>query len=521
MAAAVVVSVGLFSWGWANDDAPAEKTADGKEPASSAADQTAVERALLQPAELDFVETPLKDVAASISKKTGVNVMLDNKAITDAGGAEDTPITFQMKGISLKSALRHMLTEHELNFIVDPDNVLLITSDTKTKEHVVTRVYDAHDLTAPVRKFTESQINLDSLVDLITSNVAPTTWSIAGGTGSIVPFGAQVVVTQTPEIHEQIADLFAGLRDVRDTPRKVIDAGGRLGLLRGPGANILGHLQKRVDLQFQETPLKDVIAALAIGQPGLAIVLDVKSITDAGGSPDLPIIFKAKQMRFDTALRLMLQDHELNYIVDHEVLAITSDVKAKEHVVIDYYPVGDLIDASQTSSKEIADAYDKLQELITTTVAPTTWATAGGSGSLTLFPPCQALVCSQTGEIHAEVTALLAKLRAGRGKETAAAAPALATRIYELASDHADAAGDYVNVIRSLIEPQSWRSRDVYLGKVPGAIIARCSPATHERIELLLDELQALPRPPLGPTKSGGGVPVVGGLGGGGRGGAF
>ncbi len=41
-------------------------------------------------------------------------------------------------------------------------------------------------------------------------------------------------MTQTPEIHEQIAELIAGLRDVRDTPRKVIDAGGRLGPLRGP-----------------------------------------------------------------------------------------------------------------------------------------------------------------------------------------------------------------------------------------------------------------------------------------------
>ena len=374
LTAALVVSVGLFTWGRANEDAPAGKTEDGKEPTSSAADQTAVERALSQPADLDFVETPLKDVAASIAKKTGINVMLDNKAITDAGGSEDTPITFQLKGISLKSALRHMLTEHELNFIVDSEDVLLITSDTKAKEHVVTRVYDAHDLTAPVRKFTESQINLDSLVELITSNVDPTTWSSAGGTGSIVPFGAQLVVTQTPEIHEQIADVFAGLRDVRDTPRKVIDAGGRLGLLRGPGANILGHLQKRVDLQFQETPLKDVISALAIGQPGLTIVLDMKAITDAGGSADMPITFKAKQIRFDRALRLMLQEHELNYIVDDEVLSITSDAKAKEHVVIDYYPVGDLIDASQTSIKETADAYDRLQELITTTVAPSTWA---------------------------------------------------------------------------------------------------------------------------------------------------
>ena len=52
-----------------------------------------------------------------------------------------------------------------MNFIADSgaDNVLLITSDTKAKEHVVTRVYDAHDLTTPVRKFTETELKLDEL----------------------------------------------------------------------------------------------------------------------------------------------------------------------------------------------------------------------------------------------------------------------------------------------------------------------------------------------------------------------
>ena len=39
----------------------------------------------------------------------------------------------------------------------------------------------------------------------------------------------------------------------------------------------------------------------------------------------------------------MLTDHELNFIIDHEVLLITSDTKAKEHVVTKVYPVADLV----------------------------------------------------------------------------------------------------------------------------------------------------------------------------------
>ncbi len=509
------------------DDAVAEKPqseAADKASVSSSTDQTAVERALAQPADLDFVETPLKDVAASIAKKSGINVLLDNKAITDAGGSADTPITFAVKRIPLRSALRLMLQEHELNFIVEPgvDNVLIITSDTKAKEFVVTRIYDAHDLTTrPARKFTENQSNLDELIDLITSNVAPTTWSDAGGTGSIIPFGTQLIVSQTAEIHDQVANIFSGLRQSRDVPQKIVDDGGRLSpRLSGGAAEIYKLLGKRRDLDYVETPLKDVGKSVSIAA-GVPIEFDLKAMTDAGAALDLPITFTIKNVRLDYALRVMLEEHELNYIIDHEVLLITSDTKAKEFVVTDYYPVGDLIgDTSGKTAKEINDAYESLTDAIKTTIAPTSWSDSGGTGDVTGFSPCKALVCTQTEEIQGELTALLTKLRAGRTNDSASVQPSptpgvFATRIYQLAPDHADAAADYVDVIRNLIGTKASTSQGAFVGKVPGAIIARCSPATQERIELLLEELQALPRSPLGSGKSRGGAPI-GGLGGGG-----
>ena len=78
--------------------------------------------ALDDPTDFDFVETPLKDVITAISiRHNNIPIVLDLKAITDAGGSANTPITFQLKGISLKSAMRHMLREHELDFVIDND----------------------------------------------------------------------------------------------------------------------------------------------------------------------------------------------------------------------------------------------------------------------------------------------------------------------------------------------------------------------------------------------------------------
>lgn len=63
-----------------------------------------------------------------------------------------------------------------------------------------------------------AQADFDSLIDLITSTVAPTTWDSVGGPGSIAPFetNLSIVVSQTQAVHEQIVDLLEQLRRLQD-----------------------------------------------------------------------------------------------------------------------------------------------------------------------------------------------------------------------------------------------------------------------------------------------------------------
>jgi general secretion pathway protein D len=60
--------------------------------------------------------------------------------------------------------------------------------------------------------------DFDSLMDLITSTVQPTTWDAVGGPGSIAPFetNLSIVVSQTQEVHEEIVDLLEQLRRMQD-----------------------------------------------------------------------------------------------------------------------------------------------------------------------------------------------------------------------------------------------------------------------------------------------------------------
>jgi type II secretory pathway component GspD/PulD (secretin) len=58
----------------------------------------------------------------------------------------------------------------------------------------------------------------DRLIKLITSTVAPQSWDNMGGKGSIdyYPLGMALVILQTPDVQEQVAELLAALRRLQD-----------------------------------------------------------------------------------------------------------------------------------------------------------------------------------------------------------------------------------------------------------------------------------------------------------------
>jgi len=58
----------------------------------------------------------------------------------------------------------------------------------------------------------------DMLIKLVTNTVAPQSWAEVGGAGTIdyMPIGMALVVNQTPDVQEQVADLLEALRRLQD-----------------------------------------------------------------------------------------------------------------------------------------------------------------------------------------------------------------------------------------------------------------------------------------------------------------
>jgi hypothetical protein len=111
--------------------------------------ETKILAALDEQTELDFLEQPLNDVMDYLKQRHDIEIQLDTRALIDAGIGSDTPITRNIKGITLRSALKLVLGELDLTYALR-NEVLLITSKAQADNMLTTRVYPVADLVMPI-----------------------------------------------------------------------------------------------------------------------------------------------------------------------------------------------------------------------------------------------------------------------------------------------------------------------------------------------------------------------------------
>jgi hypothetical protein len=101
---------------------------------------------------LDFTEMPLGEAMAFVGTRHNFTVLLDKKALEEIPIAVDQPITAQLAGITLRSALKIMLEPLELTYVIE-DEVMKITTIEQAGLKLQTRVYPVADLVIPIQSF--------------------------------------------------------------------------------------------------------------------------------------------------------------------------------------------------------------------------------------------------------------------------------------------------------------------------------------------------------------------------------
>jgi len=158
----------------------------------------------------EFRETPLRDLVAHARTSLGVNVVLDERALEDAGiDPADIQVTARLSGMSVRAALRILLTPFDLACVA-ADEKLTVTTIEAAQERLVNVAY-------PLPRWAgfAGQADAQAAVDLIQSTVAADTWDVVGGMGSIRVVDAAgeplLVVSQTGDVHDAVERMLAAI----------------------------------------------------------------------------------------------------------------------------------------------------------------------------------------------------------------------------------------------------------------------------------------------------------------------
>jgi hypothetical protein len=105
---------------------------------------------LNKPTTMDVVEMPLRDVMRFLADSHGIPIVLSAKKLEEASISLETPVTKSLHGITLRSALRLILKDLELSYLVQ-DEVVQITTPEDAAVQLTHKVYPVGDLVVPVR----------------------------------------------------------------------------------------------------------------------------------------------------------------------------------------------------------------------------------------------------------------------------------------------------------------------------------------------------------------------------------
>lgn len=160
------------------------------------------------------------------------------------------------------------------------------------------------------------------------------------------------------------------------------------------------------DANFTETPLRDVVSQFR-GILQVPLVLDMKGLEDAGIDLDAPVTHAAQATSARAALRRILADLDLTWMIRGEALVITTKERASEDLEVRLYPL-----PWGCRTQAVVDVQSLIDLIQCSIGGQGAWQDGGGYGMIR--PQGDGanvmLVVAQTVEMHDAVEGLLRSL---------------------------------------------------------------------------------------------------------------
>jgi RNA polymerase sigma factor (sigma-70 family) len=191
----------------------------------------AIEAKLNEKVSVHIDKQPLGEAVSYLQNYSGVNIVLDPKALSEEGVTSSSPVSLTAEQVPMKSVLKLLLRPLGLTFKIE-DEVVLITSPQAVLPQTYPKSYYVGDLVNP------KPFGLTPLTELIEASVAPGTWMVHDGYGNQVPskknsrgtvpqdqrnamvpffLTVSLIVRCSAETHDEIASLLRCLRRLKKT----------------------------------------------------------------------------------------------------------------------------------------------------------------------------------------------------------------------------------------------------------------------------------------------------------------
>lgn len=263
----------------------------------------------------------------------------------------------------------------------------------------------------------------------------------------------------------------------------------------------------KAPLDFVDTPLNQIMAVISDDYE-IPILFDVPSIEAVACSPDVKVTFSVGNVSLRSALDLMLQiaASDLTYVIDKEVLMITTDEEAEKRLQVRVYRVDDL-QIPKVPNLAGASAYadfDSLIDLIVSNVERDSWH-ENGTGEGEINPHGRGIVViSQTPLVHEQVERLLDDLRRNMTaveKDKAANAAESSDRLVtwgirvsdELLAEPPQTKAAIVEILRTAVdwdaEDDEYDEGEVFLTLEGSRIYVRHRPELLQKVEEAMEEM--------------------------------
>jgi hypothetical protein len=213
---------------------------------------------------LDFTQEPLENVFNFLQSEYAIPIQLDTPAMEDAGLTPEEQVTIQVMNVSLRSALRLLLKQKQLTYVIR-DEVLIITTPEEAESELVVCVYDVRDILAHQTRPAQGKVpagpDYDPLIDAVVSCVATETWAESGGGEAEIrplPPGL-LIISQTRAVHDEITGLLATIRETLRQPASALHnqpAAAAMGRMMGGRGmeGVAGGMMETDETQLEPTP---------------------------------------------------------------------------------------------------------------------------------------------------------------------------------------------------------------------------------------------------------------------------